>query len=285
MDQLWHTAAVLVPDLEPTFPLSAQELQRQVADIDLDAVHVSFDQWSKDVWMALMVEDELAGRAFTFGGSLADTYWYVDGRGPDGLDRVLRSQRLEYIAARFTRIGDHLPPYVADVLQYTLYKWRIEEELAAMDTEEKSQVLDRLAAQVKVWRDLLFGRRSAESLLGLQDRRRVLWGALAATGGLVLIVSALVWLTVLLLAAVGRSFLAAASPWSEQMAMASADLVEKLFTWQSISSLVATLSSVVVILTGLVSRASGWILAFHTRARSWLELTLICRRAYHPWSE
>jgi hypothetical protein len=165
-----------------------------------------------------------------------------------------------------------------------VHKWRIGGEVEALGNEEsRERVLRRLATQAKVWRDLLFGNRSAESHLALKDRRRISWGALAATGGLVLVVSILVWSAVLLLAVVGRSFLAAASPWSEQIAQASADLVEKLLTWQNVSALVATLSSVVVILTGVVSRATGWILEFHTRTRAWLKLTMICRRAYRRW--
>ncbi len=285
MDQLRKIAARLVPDRKPTFLRSAQDFESLMAETDLETLHDSFDEWSMGVWMALTVEDELVGRAFRFGGSLADTYWDVDGRGPEYLDGMLRSQRLEQIAARFDRIGDHLPPYIPDVLHHTLYKWRIAEELAELDTKQKKRVVERLAAQSEVWRDLLFGSRSAESLLTLKDRRRISWAALAATGALVLIVAILVWLGVLLLAVVGRSFLAAASPWSEQMAQASADLVERLFTWQNLSALVATLSSVVVILTGTVSRASGWTLAFHTRASAWLQSTVIYRRAYRHWGD
>jgi hypothetical protein len=233
--------------------------------------------------MALTVEDELAGRAFSFGGSLADTYWHTDGRGHEELERTLRPQRLEHIAARSGRIRDHLPPSVADVLQYTLCKWRIGEGAKALTDQEKKRVLKRLMAQAKVWRDLLFGRRSAESLLTRNERQLIGWGALASTGVIVLVAGILIWLAVLLLAGVGRSLLAATSPWSEQIAEGSADMVAQLFDWQNVSALVATLSSVVVLVTGLASRASGWILAFHARAGAWLENALICRRAYHRW--
>ena len=285
VDQLQQTAAALVPDHQPTLPLTAQEVERQLANSDLDTLHADLDDWSKRVWMALTVEDELAGRAFSFGGSLADTYWYTDGRGPAELERTLRSQRLEHVAARSDRLRDHLPPHVADVLQYTLLKWRIGEEAKTLTDKEKERVLKRLMAQAKVWRDLLFGRRSAESLLTRKDRQRISRIALASTGALVLVAGILIWLAVLLLAGVGRSLLAATSPWSEQIAEGSADMVAQLFDWQSVSALVATLSSVVVLVTGLVSRASGWILAFHGRIEGWLEQTLICRRAYRRWDK
>jgi len=154
-----------------------------------------------------------------------------------------------------------------------------------LGAEKQRRVRQRLEAQAKVWYDLLFGRRSAESYLTLQDRRRIGWGALAGTAGLVLVVSIVVWLSVLLFVGVGRSLLTEASPWTDQINEASAQLAEQLFTWQNLSALVATLSSVAVVLMGFVSRASGWTVAFHSRAQEWLKLRSLRRRAYRHWGD
>jgi hypothetical protein len=284
-DQLRHTTAKLVPDLDPTLPTSEEDLQRWLTENDMEALWREFEDWSKQVWNVLAIEDELAGRAFTYAGSLADTYWGAEARGPDALPPLLRSQRLEYIADRFDGYAGHLPPYSGDVLRHSLYQWRIEHELKAWDTEKKQRVLKRLESQAGVWYDLLFGRRSAESYLTPADRRLVLWGALAATAVLVLAVSILVWFGVLLLGGVGRSLLASATDVSEQLSAARAGLVEELFKWQNWSALLATLSAVVVVIIGLIKSASGWVIDFHTRTGEWLKKRLIRRRAYRRWGD
>jgi hypothetical protein len=49
VDQLQQTAAILVPDHHPTLPLTAEEVEEQLASSDLDTLHANLDEWSKQV--------------------------------------------------------------------------------------------------------------------------------------------------------------------------------------------------------------------------------------------
>jgi len=283
-DQLRHTAARL--DFRPDeLPLpSPEELDQSLdAGLDLDTLQGQLDDWSTHVWVVLSTEDEVAGRGFTYGGSLADTYWHTDVLGPDHFAELLRPQRLDYIASRFQSIADHLPPYTAQVLNHTLRKWRIQHRLEQLDPAARKQVMRRLESQAKVWHDLLFGGRSAESYLTGGDRRLITWGAAGSTALLVLGTMLLVWLAVLALSSAGRTVAASMTGLPRQLSEAQAAFIGDVLDWQKWSSLLATLSSVVVLITGFIHRLSGWVLGFHRLVREWLQRQLIYRRTYRHW--
>jgi hypothetical protein len=147
-----------------------------------------------------------------------------------------------------------------------------------MDADGQKRTLERLEAQVKVWRDLSFGLRQADSYLLPVDRRRVAWGALGATALLVVVVGLAAWLAVLLLSAAGRALLASSSGLSDQANKIGSDLVGQLLNWQNWSVLMATLSSVFVVVAGFITRLSGWMIAFHRQVKSSLELSQIYKR-------
>jgi hypothetical protein len=65
--------------------------------------------------------------------------------------------------------------------------------------------------------------------------------------------------------------------------MAQSNFVNDLLNWQTWSTLLATFSSLVILLTGFVSRLSGWILGFHTWAREWLKRRSLYRHTYRHW--
>ena len=284
MGQLRRTAADLGPGL-PSLSLPAQSEFERVLDteLDLDALHRQLNDWATEVWIALNAQDDAVGRAFTYGGSLADTYWHGEALGPDGFAELLRRQRLEYIAQRFDSISECLPPYVARVLHYTLERWSAEKEVERLDRAGRQKVLQRLESQVKVWHDLLFGGRSAESYLTTNDRRLVGWGAAAATVASLLAAMALVFLSVLALSSAGRNITASVSGISPEVSGASSSFVQDLLDWQKWSTLLATFSSLVVLATGVVTRLSGWMIGFHKMVREWLSLQLIYRRTYRSW--
>lgn len=282
--QLRRTAASLGPGL-PSLPLPAHsELERALAvGLDLDALYGELNDWSTQVWIALSTEDDVIGRGFTYGGSLADTYWHAQTLGLEGFGELLRPQRLEYIAQRFDSITEHLPPYTARVLHHTLYWWRIEDQVRGLDPDQRGQALRRLASQAKVWHDLLFGGRTAESYLTARDRRLITWGTTTTTAALVLVSMVLVWLAVLALSSAGRNVAASISGVPQELGGPQATLLEDLGNWQTWSTLLATFSSLAVLLTGLVTRLSGWVIGFQVLAREWLKLWLIRRRAYRDW--
>lgn len=282
VDQLHRTAARLKSDLPPC-PLPNQEKLAQLlaSKPDLNAYQGALDDWSREVWITLSTEDEMTGRGFTYGGSLADTYWHTDVLGPDHFADLLRPQRLEYIAARFDSISDHLPQYTARVLHHTLYKYRDQGQTARLNPEGKQRALKLLESQAKVWHDLLFGSRSADSYLQAADRRWIILGAMGAT--LIFVLGAMlgVWFIALTMSSVGRTLTAdmVGLPQEINGAQQTA-LLGNLLDWQKWSTLLATLSSMVVLVSGLVSNLGGWVIWTYRRLREWVMLLFIYERTY-----
>jgi hypothetical protein len=196
---------------------------------------------------------------------------------------MLRSYRLDYIAERLDDLTDYLPQHAALVIHHNLEAWCIGEEIKGLDEAGQKRVLERLGAQTMVWRDLLFGLRQTDSYLLASDRRRITWGAAVATALLVVLVGLAVWLAVLLLSTAGRALLAANTSLATQATGASSDLVTQLLNWQNWSALLATLSSVIVVLTGFITRLSGWMIAFHQNVKNWLEFRRIFNRTLRNW--
>lgn len=277
-DQLHRTAARLKTDLPPCpLPAQAALVQLLAGGLDLNRCQGELDEWSRQVWTTLSTEDELTGRGFTYGGSLADTYWHTDVLGSDGLAQLLRPQRLEYLAARFDSIADYLPQDTALVLHHTLSKYRDEGRLDKLDADGKKHALERLESQAKVWHDLLFGSRSADSYLLASDRRWISLGALGITLALALVIIFGVWLTTLTMSSAGRAVTAGMANLPTEIGQTS---LSEWLDWQKWSTLLATLSSVVVLLTGLVTNVSGWIIAIYRRLQDWLRLLFIYHRTY-----
>ncbi|GIK36254.1 MAG: hypothetical protein BroJett011_00870 [Chloroflexota bacterium] len=288
VDQLHRTAARLKADLPPC-PLPAQDKLAQLlagqpelnaGQPELNACQGALDDWSRQVWTTLSTEDEKVGRGFTYGGSLADTYWHADILEPDHLAELLRPQRLEYLAARFDSIAEYLPPDVAPVLHYTLHKFRDQGQLARLDAEGKRRAFNRLESQAKVWHDLLFGSRSADSYLLTPDRRWLTLGALGITLVLVLAAMLGVWSFALTMSNAGRVVTAQMTGLPQEIGPAQSAIIGDVLDWQKWSTLLATLSSIVVLLAGLVSNVSGWILAVYRRLKEWLKLQFITYRTY-----
>jgi hypothetical protein len=282
LQQLEMIAAIVVPDMKPPIPDNPDVLFEHARQ-DIDAVWMEFEIWSHKVWNALQVSNPLAGQAFTYGGSLVDTCWHADGAGLDKLGEMLRAQRLEAIAERFESTKEYLPNHAGDVIHATLERWRIADKLENMDEKGKKSVLAHLETQTEVWHDLIFGLQRAESYLREGDRRWITWGARIATAVLVVLVSVAVWLAVLLLSRAGWELLSSATGITAEITDANSPLKAELLKWQNLSALLASISSVVVILTGFIKSLSGWMIAFHKRAKAWLTWMYIRRRTYRDW--
>jgi hypothetical protein len=95
-----------------------------------------FEDWSADFSITLNVYSGLLSLAFTFGASLADTYWYMRparrfgrGKSPESWHELLIRQRLTEIIRRVRRLEPYLPPGVGPALRHSLWEWGIAQEL------------------------------------------------------------------------------------------------------------------------------------------------------------
>jgi hypothetical protein len=86
------------------------------------------------------------------------------------------------------------------------------------------------------------------------------------------------WLAVLLLSGAGRALLAVATGTPGDLSQIGSGLRTGLQDWQNWSAILAVLSTIVVVLTGFITRLSGWMVVFHHRIRNWLELRQIYKR-------
>ena len=156
---------------------------------------------------------------------------------------------------------------------------------AAVGQRERRQPAEldggqRLEAQAKVWHDLLFGSRSPDSYLLASDHRRMALLALGITGVFALAVILGVWFFALTMTNAGRSVTAQMAGLPREIGSAQSPFVGDMLDWQKWSTLLATLSSLVVLLTGLIGNVSGWILYIYRRLNGWLKLQFIYHRTY-----
>ena len=240
----------------PPLPLQA-DLERVLDNsLEVDALHGKLDDWSKEVWGLLNVENGVMGQAFVYGGSLANTYWYTTMVWSE--DKIvadfLNPYRLNTIATHFEIIAEALPPYLVNVLGYSLRKWSD----VNLNLVDKDQLKSQLESQQKVWRDLLFGRRSAESYLRARHYRDINAYSNGVQIGLALILVALV---VIVGFEVG-SVLEGSDTLSERL---------------------AALSGFVVLVGGLVTRFFSWVRISGDFAREKLKLRFILTNTYRDW--
>ena len=263
----------------PIVLLSKLKADRQ----EIDRLWGEFEHWSRDVWHTLLSQDPLAGQAFTCGGDLADTFWYAQGAGPAKLVDMLRSFRLMVVAERVDDLAAYLPEHAAQAIHHSLEHWGIGETIKGWDKDNLKDLLDRLEAQIKVWRDLLFGLRPADSYLTVRDRRQITWRAAAGTSGFVLLVGILSWLAVLFLSGLGRSLLGVETGLPTDSSKISSEVMAYLSNWQNWSALLATISSILAVLTGVIKGLSGWLWNFHSGLQQWLILERIKRRTFRHY--
>jgi len=284
LERLKETGNAVLPEIKTPVPANLNELLERARE-NIDSVWLDYETYSREVWNRLQIQNPEAGQAFTYGGSLGDTYWHAEGTGGEKLTELLSNYRLDNIANRFTTMSEQLDPDTAAVLQHTLGQWRVSEKVKQMDEGQRKRVLDRLEAQAKVWGDLLFGLQEAESYLLENDRKSIRWVSIGATVLLVALVGAGVWGAVLLLAGLGRTALAVSTGTVKLVPEDNSALMAELLDWEKWSSLLATFSSVVVVVTGYIQQVSGWINGFHGRVEGWLRMRAIFKRTTRRWDK
>jgi hypothetical protein len=67
---------------------------------------------------------------------------------------------------------------------------------------------------------------------------------------------------------------------SQEIGEVQSAFVGDLLDWQKWSTLLATLSSMAVLLAGLVTNLSGWVVWLYRRLKEWLKIQFIYQRTY-----
>jgi hypothetical protein len=225
------------------------------AFLDSRPVLAEFQQqlnhWGTEVWTTLMTRDELDSRAFTYGGSLADTYWHASLKLED-LDNMLNERRLGYIVARLNSIASDLPQYVPELLEHTLKIWQIAPTVRMMDRAGRRKVLRRLESQAKVWHDLLFGGRTPESYISPAGLSRLGVGAIVSTAVVLVLGGIFVWFSTFFLYQSGNVMLL-----NNLTDLLGGPRIE--FSFFQSSTILATVSALLVFLGGIFNRLSSWV--------------------------
>jgi hypothetical protein len=262
-------------------------------------IHSALEAWSRNVWIQLNVRSAALGRAMTYGGSLADTYWYMAQPGEaafqsgrQSVEALLRSHRLQRMQERMGELDEIFSEDLCDAIGHSLeaWKWDDQKEKWTRASEwhqigitvpgraartPQQQLHFNLFRQVRTWRDLLFASRQPLDYVnpGFRRRANVLAGTITIIGVLALAIAVgfLVFsIFSLALAAVARLNLGSQ--------------VQNEFI-EAISVLISLLSTLAIVTASLLSRASAAVQQFDT----WLENTIV-RRAIHkattvPWNE
>lgn len=250
-------------------------------------IHTVLEAWSRATWIQLNVRSAALGRAMTYGGSLADTYWYMAQPGSDAflsgrqsVEALLRPQRLKRMQERMSSLGEAFPAELCDAIGHSLGPWMFdpdkEQWAAAADwgqvgvshdgtpTRTPPQQLHfNLFRQVRTWRDLLFESRQPLDYVSPGFRRRANLAAGAVTIVMVLavavVVGALVFGAFNLALNVANRF--------NLFSQIGGELIE------AISVFVTVASTIAVLVAGLLARASRAVEQFD----AWLEGSIIRR--------
>jgi hypothetical protein len=262
--------------------------------------------WSLQVWARLGGASADSMRAFTAGMSLADTYWYLrlptrrpKGSKPAELSeenwrRLLSKYRLDIERSRLQVLAEHLPRYVAAVINRHLEAWRIGTELGYRDgtlvrikdgketgvlkPNDEARMQQALGRQAQNWEAMLFGSREATTFLLARDRRLIIVGRLVGLF-FVLLGTALFLIAA---AAVIAYFLSVTllPPLLQFLTNAKAGASD----WLTVVSFLWTI--LIAVPVPLVLRAAY---QFTRAAQGWLDdqLTIyfIARRTFVPWDK
>lgn len=107
---------------------------------DDESLYQVLQKWTLDIWIRFAAAPEPLALAFTLGGSLADTYWYMrspershEGKSKESWHELLERQRLMDNLYRVRRLEEYLPPRVGLCLRHSLWEWGIARELERHD--------------------------------------------------------------------------------------------------------------------------------------------------------
>ncbi len=262
-------------------------------------IHSTLEYWSRASWIQLNVRSAALGRAMTYGGSLADTYWYMAQpetpafhSGRQSVEALLRAHRLRRMQERMSELGEAFPAELCDAIGHSLGMWMFDADkerwMNAADWQQlgvsfeatpqrtpQQQLHFNLFRQVRTWRDLLFESRQPLDYVSPGFRRRA--NLFAGT----------VTILMVLFVALGVGALVFGAFNVALRAASSADITRRLGgeILEAISVFVTVASTLAVVIAGLLARASRAVEQFD----AWLEGAIvrrtIRRQTAVPWNE
>lgn len=307
---------------------------------DAEAVRSMLEDWSRSVWIALAARSQDLATAFSLGGSLADTYWYMwpPGRTAKRKVRVketwqdlLSRQRMGELISRLRMIEESLPPNVAPALMHSLDRWGIATELerrrdgklrisykllfalrrfswarklryrlkvrkfrslsgmvVSLSGDEERALYRNLARQAEIWGDLVRGDRLPVSYLTPSDWEWINWVSRITYMAAILLGGVLGVATMsVLLPLFSRVSLRVSSATSQALP----EITKKEFLGIPLDprelsawfSVIATLSTFVVFVGGVVARFFRTLVGVYDRLRAWLIRRRIQARTTIVW--
>lgn len=291
----------------PLHSLATQMLEfltepRSGQALALGEVRAYLEAWSMDAWGILIARNESAARAFSYGASIGDTFWFMRRPKPERLaesDRetwegLLRHGRLKEESERIGELAANLPPYVAVALKHSLSRWGIAGELkkyTRTDGEDQESILEpdvekkmysALSAQARIWRSIILGERTPENYVTPRDESRIrVWHNLLFIPLALVILFVLFFLVWLLVNIAGPFFFP--SVWNLVINLQPQGQAPTL----ELKDIISSLSILAALLGGLW--ASGrWIFEQLFQLYQWLGSKMteryIKQRTWAPWN-
>jgi hypothetical protein len=274
-----------------TVPLLSQEQKKQT--------HHALEAWSRTSWVQLNVRSAALGRAMTYGGSLADTYWYMAQPGDPGflsgrqsIETLLRAQRIQRMQERMTELNDAFSDELCSAIGHSLDHWKWEAPKEAWSTAGEwsqvgvevqgrpsrtpsQQLHFNLFRQVRTWRDLIFASRQPLDYVSPGFRRRANLIAGTITIVLLIVIAFAVGFLVF-------SIFSLALALVDQLNIGSQ--VQSEFI-EAISVAISLISTLAIVTAGLLSRTSTAVQQFD----NWLESSIVQRAIQQatlvPWND
>lgn len=274
-----------------TVPVLSQEQKKHT--------HSALEAWSRNAWVQLNVRSAALGRAMTYGGSLADTYWYMAQpsdaaflSGRQSIEALLRAHRIQRMQERMTELNEAFSDELCNAIGHSLERWKWDDQKAAWARANEwsqvgvevqgraartpqQQLHFNLFRQVRTWRDLIFASRQPLDYVSPGFRRRA--NLIAGTVTILLLV--LIAFAVGFLVFSIFSLALVAVDWLGISAMVQNEFIEV------ISVAISLISTLAIVTAGLLSRTSMAVQQFD----NWLESTIVQRAIQKatlvPWDE
>lgn len=279
--------------------LSEAGVPHEIGPDDRKRVHEQLESWSRAAWVQLNVRSAALGRAMTYGGSLSDTFWYMAEPGtPEfvsgrrSADALLRPQRVRRMRERMEELRTAFAPELCDAIDWSLHSWILNDaKLAWARSAEWSglgvnvgpqprrtpaqQFHFNLGRQVRTWRDLLFESRQTLDYVspGYRRRANIIAGAITilAVIGVAVLAGLLIFALFNLLLGVLRGPLFPSFGNSEIIEVVSVG--------------VSLLSTLAILIAGLLSRASAAVQQLDAAIESAIMRRAIRKQTTVPWNE
>lgn len=297
--ELARALALELPDVSPLTHFLATDAAVTLDDEQRKAIHSGLEAWSRHAWIQLNVRSANLGRAMTYGGSLADTYWYMAQpgeeaflRGRQSVEALLRPHRVKRMQERMDEIVGTFSPELCDAIGHSLGTWVCDARKEAWATAQDwgrlnlavpgtpgrtppQQLHFNLFRQARTWRDLLLGARQPLDYVSPGFRRRA--NLIAGT----------VTILMVLLVAIGAGALVFVAFNLAMRIVGGLNLGSQVQNQivEAISVFVTVASTVAVVVAGLLARASRAVEQFDAWLEGWIIRRRIRRETTVPWND